>query len=507
MKCYYEVLGVEKTATQDEIKKAHRKGALRWHPDKNKDNPDESHKNMQIIQEAYDTLSDLQERAFYDKHRVQILGGGSDYKDDSVNVMTFFRASCYSGFNDDPQGFYCVYSDLFNSISEEDRKHCDGPYEEPPVFGDSLSDWDLVREFYGWWQSYCTKKSYCWLDELYDVRQANGRRVLRAMEKENKKVMDDAKKERNEEIRALVLHVKRRDPRCIAQKEKQRIETEEKTVADKARREEARRKRQEEIEMLAEQAKEDNAEMDEQVDTLLEQYSDSEEDDDPFYCPLCKKLFKSDKMMKQHEKSKKHKERLAELKAEFGDELQEAGLVKEDPVIEELEVHASKKKSKKKKKNKRQQDTNMYNLDSDQDDLEVVKDLVEGVEELEIKDKNNEKEDDQQNEGEASAEASPVPDLIETLTSPHPAPPATPLSPEEEYEIISTEKAGAEEGDIGPTAAKCNMCNAEFSSKSKLFAHLKETGHAIRPEFAKAAQKAANPKKEKKGKGNKKLRN
>lgn len=34
--------------------------------------------------------------------------------------------------------------------------------------------------------------------------------------------------------------------------------------------------------------------------------------------------------MKQHEKSKKHKERLAELKAEFGDELQEAGLVKEE---------------------------------------------------------------------------------------------------------------------------------------------------------------------------------
>ena len=37
------------------------------------------------------------------------------------------------------------------------------------------------------------------------------------------------------------------------------------------------------------------------------------------------------------------------------------------PVVEELEVHASKKKSKKKKKNKRQQDTNMYNLDSDQE--------------------------------------------------------------------------------------------------------------------------------------------
>ena len=78
MKCYYEVLGVERSATADQIKKAHRKLALKWHPDKNKDNAEEAHKVYQVIQEAYDCLSDPQEKAFYDKHREQILRGGTE---------------------------------------------------------------------------------------------------------------------------------------------------------------------------------------------------------------------------------------------------------------------------------------------------------------------------------------------------------------------------------------------------------------------------------------------
>ena len=49
--------------------------------------------------------------------------------------------------------------------------------------------------------------------------------------------------------------------------------------------------------------------------------TDSEDEGDAFHCPLCRKTFKSDKMMKQHEKSKKHKEKLAQLREEFADEL------------------------------------------------------------------------------------------------------------------------------------------------------------------------------------------
>ena len=54
--------------------------------------------------------------------------------------------------------------------------------------------------FYAFWSSFCTQKSYVWA-EKYDTREALDRRMRRAMEQENKKLRDAAKKERNEEIR------------------------------------------------------------------------------------------------------------------------------------------------------------------------------------------------------------------------------------------------------------------------------------------------------------------
>ena len=54
--------------------------------------------------------------------------------------------------------------------------------------------------FYAFWMSYCTPRSFVWAEQ-YDTREANDRQVRRAMDKENKKFKDKAKKERNEEIR------------------------------------------------------------------------------------------------------------------------------------------------------------------------------------------------------------------------------------------------------------------------------------------------------------------
>lgn len=64
MKCHYEVLDVERDAPASEIKKAYRRMALQWHPDKNLDNLQEAKEQFQLVQNAYEVLSDPQERAW-----------------------------------------------------------------------------------------------------------------------------------------------------------------------------------------------------------------------------------------------------------------------------------------------------------------------------------------------------------------------------------------------------------------------------------------------------------
>ena len=64
-KDYYAILGLPKTATQDEIKSAYRKLAMKWHPDHNPDNPEAKDKFAEI-NEAYETLGDEEKRKQYD---------------------------------------------------------------------------------------------------------------------------------------------------------------------------------------------------------------------------------------------------------------------------------------------------------------------------------------------------------------------------------------------------------------------------------------------------------
>lgn len=65
-KDYYKILGIPSGANEDEIKKAYRKMALKYHPDKNKEpNAEEKFKE---IAEAYDVLSDPKKRGLYDQY-------------------------------------------------------------------------------------------------------------------------------------------------------------------------------------------------------------------------------------------------------------------------------------------------------------------------------------------------------------------------------------------------------------------------------------------------------
>ena len=77
---YYEVLGVSKDATDEQLKKAYRKLAKKYHPDANLDNKKEAEKKFKEVNEAYETLSDPQKRRMYDQFGPdgpQGFGGGA----------------------------------------------------------------------------------------------------------------------------------------------------------------------------------------------------------------------------------------------------------------------------------------------------------------------------------------------------------------------------------------------------------------------------------------------
>ncbi|XP_018404470.1 PREDICTED: dnaJ homolog subfamily B member 6-like isoform X2 [Cyphomyrmex costatus] len=82
---YYKVLEVQRTSSSADIKKAYRKLALKWHPDKNPDNLEEANKRFKEISEAYEVLSDEKKRRVYDqygKDGLQMPGGKRRHGDD-----------------------------------------------------------------------------------------------------------------------------------------------------------------------------------------------------------------------------------------------------------------------------------------------------------------------------------------------------------------------------------------------------------------------------------------
>lgn len=73
---YYTVLGISKDADENEIKKAYRKMALKWHPDRNVDNKEKADEMFKKISEAYEVLSDPQKKTIYDQYGEAGLKGG-----------------------------------------------------------------------------------------------------------------------------------------------------------------------------------------------------------------------------------------------------------------------------------------------------------------------------------------------------------------------------------------------------------------------------------------------
>lgn len=74
---YYKLLGVNRDADEETIRKAYRKLALKWHPDRHQDNKEQAQKQFKAISEAYEVLSDKNKRAIYDQFGEEGLKNGA----------------------------------------------------------------------------------------------------------------------------------------------------------------------------------------------------------------------------------------------------------------------------------------------------------------------------------------------------------------------------------------------------------------------------------------------
>lgn len=131
-KDYYEVLGVSRNATDDEIKKAFRKLAMQYHPDVNK-SPDAEEKFKEINQ-AYSVLIDKDKRSLYDQFGHGAVDGTWEVDENSANSTTNSTNSSsnhanYENVFDDPDFF-----DMFNSYYAEQAQTYDDEDDEGDTY-------------------------------------------------------------------------------------------------------------------------------------------------------------------------------------------------------------------------------------------------------------------------------------------------------------------------------------------------------------------------------------
>jgi molecular chaperone DnaJ len=134
-KDYYDLLGVKKTATEDEIKKAYRKLAKKYHPDVNKGNKDAENK-FKEISEAYAVLSDKEKREQYDRLGREAFGAGGPFG--GFDFSEFMRGAAGGGRSRAPGGgggrrttvdFSDIFGDLFGG---------GGGFEQQPQRGGDI---------------------------------------------------------------------------------------------------------------------------------------------------------------------------------------------------------------------------------------------------------------------------------------------------------------------------------------------------------------------------------
>lgn len=429
----------------------------------------------------------------YDRHKDQILRGTqSNYEDESLDVYQYFSASCYKGFGDDEGGFYHIYRDIFHQIATEDLEFMDDEdeFDKIPKFGNSTSDYEtVVGPFYGYWQSYSTKKTYTWLCP-HNINEIRDRRILREIEKETKKLAQKARKDRNEEVRALVSFVRKRDKRVHQYKLLLEEKAEQNRLKQDQKRLEQIRKNRLEVEQMAQSTVFNVDGYEEMLRQMEKTYASSDEEDydgeggsdvedviggaedlelndeaaeeeeyiDHLYCVACNKAFKNESSFKNHETSKKHLSNIERLKREMLEEdanYKLNGSLEENNDSNDSEENEPVDRPEPVKKSKKSKKKNRVRVQS-----EVENEEIESVVEPE-----SEKKEDE---------------TSEVVEKPRKSAKAKRLKKNEQSNnAVHVVNSNAESKADIDTAHVCVTCKSNFDSKNKLFTHLKKTNHGV----------------------------
>lgn len=143
MNDYYSVLGISKTATQEEIKKAYRNLAFKYHPDRNPGDKDAEEK-FKKISEAYNVLGDEKKRADYDRFGSASSGYNAENSYYQNSYQNYYQQQSYS----DPFGSEDSFWQWFNNSAGQNSQRNTNYYYEYRNPEKSYSKKSLWTEFF-----------------------------------------------------------------------------------------------------------------------------------------------------------------------------------------------------------------------------------------------------------------------------------------------------------------------------------------------------------------------